>query len=185
MRSLTLCFLAPKHCINVVPTGEANFYFHWRGPESQHTWDWVLALKPGDRKVLPRMPMVAIHESVTKKVLLSPFRVTGATIKGVGHMYHGVGEGMCWIGDKVSMRKAENERWVAEADWVKAKQVEAEIKKKVSACHKGITGPEVGEKRGDFQIFNEKGEKAWKDSDDGASTVAESVMDEKIQKEFC
>jgi hypothetical protein len=187
--------------------GEAKFYFHHRGPTSQHTWDWVLSLKPGDRKVLPRMPMVPLHEPVAKKVLLSPLRVTGATMRGVGHITVGLGKGVHWLGDKVSIRRTEEQKFMPEADWLdreaalkkkkeekkQMKKDKREVKPIGGTC--GTTRYEANSSTGkveqvctraDFKIFNEKGEKTWKDlEDDTASTVAASLVDEKLEKEFC
>lgn len=187
--------------------GEAKFYFHHRGPTSQHTWDWVLSLKPGDRKVLPRMPMVPLHEPAAKKVLLSPLRVTGATIRGVGHITMGLGKGVHWLGDKVSIRRTEEQRFMPEADWLdreaaldkkkeekkQMKKDKREVKAIVGTCGTTRYGANSSSEkveevrtRADFKIFNEKGEKTWKDlEDDTASTVAASLVDEKLEKEFC
>lgn len=190
-------------------SGEAKFYFTHRGPSSQHTWDWVLSLKPGDRKVLPRMPMVVLHEPVGKKIMLSPFRATGATIRGVGNMTIAVGKGVHWIGDKVSMRRSEEQKYMPEAEWKqkealrKVKEERKSTEKKVKkgwAGFKAFKGAntntkttERGSKRSslNFTIFNEKGQKTWEDmEDDSASTIAPStvsvsVTGEKVEKEFC
>lgn len=150
--------------------------------------------------------MIALHEPIAKKILLSPLRATGATIRGVGHMTMGIGKGVHWVGDKVSIRRSEDQKFIAEADWVeevhgeerkKERERANELKKKqymqkfFNRCNRnrGVVREEaVTENKGkvsDFKIFNEKGEKTWKDSeDDTASTVAASLVDEKIEKEF-
>lgn len=186
-------------------SGEGRFYFHHRGPSSQHTWEWVLSLKPGDRKVLPRMPMVALHEPMAKKILLSPLRVTGATIRGVGHVTMGIGKGVHWVGNKVSFRRSEEQKYMPEVVWrekqalkVKKKKEEEEkkqVQKNKKCCAKrtslmGTLNTNMDTKKdnvaSDFKIFNEKGEKTWKDmEDDTASTIAASSVDVKVEKEFC
>ncbi len=183
--------------------GEAKFYFHHRGPTSQLTWDWVLSLKVGDRKVLPRMPMVALHEPIAKKILLSPLRATGATIRGVGHVTMGLGNGMHWVGEKVSIRRSEEQKYMREAEWEEreeetrkrteaSKRMKEEKKqRKVRARDNAVVRSEGSTKEKekndvDFKIFNEEGEKTWKDvEDDVVSSVAGSLVDEKVEKEFC
>ena len=76
----------------------------------------------------------------------------------------GVVQGLCWVGEKVSMGKSG--QWIAEADLDEDGKIKGKGKKEV-------------------KIFNEKGEKMWKDEDDTASTTAGSIYDEKVAKEFC
>ncbi|KAF7502191.1 hypothetical protein GJ744_006761 [Endocarpon pusillum] len=174
-------------------SGEAKFYFNYRGPACQHTWDWVLGLRPGDRKVLPRMPMVALQEPIGRKVLLSPLRATGATIRGVGHVTMGLGRGVHWFGDKISVRRSEKQKFIPEADWLKAEEEKKKRKdeKKTYASSRGSKGwmsarKEILNNEREFKIFNEKGEKTWKSvEDDTTSSVAPSLVDEKVEKEFC
>jgi hypothetical protein len=142
------------------------------------------------------MPMVVLHEPIAKKVLLSPLRVTGATIRGVGHATIGLGRGVHWIGNKISIRRSEKQKYMLEADWLEAeeakhkakeekktKQKQQKKEKKKNGC--SIKTPEKVVSP-DFKIFNEKGQKTWSDSeDDTASTVAASMVDEKVEKEFC
>ena len=113
------------------------------------------------------MPMVQIKEKKRVKVLKAPFRGAAAVVGGVGLTVRGVGKGLCWISDKVRMGPSGGE-WVAEADLPKDARVE---------------NVDTSEKK-EIKIFNEKGGKAWKD-DDGASTTADSIFDEKIAKDFC
>jgi hypothetical protein len=162
--------------------------------------------------------MIALHEPIAKKILLSPLRATGATIRGVGHVTMGAGRAFHWVGDKVGMRRQETDKYIAEADY------EAHMKKKTERTErawKKMTmrttkkkqqkqrgewgGKEGGESVGDdrigshevnkyekeesdFKIFNEKGEKTWnRGQDDGASTstATASLVDEKVEREFC
>lgn len=189
-------------------TGEANFYFYHRGPASQPTWDWLLSLKVGDRKVHARKPMFTTKEPVAKTILLSPLRVTGTTIRGVGQVTTSVGMGVQWIGEKVSMKRA----LVSEKDWQtqkeeKERRREDGLKKKlekteqkrnrrrswIGAIKVLNSRPKEKEKDAeikgsDFKVFNEKGGKMWQEDrveDDGSSTVAGSLVDEKVEKEFC
>lgn len=78
----------------------------------------MLALRPGDRRALPRMPMVALHEPIGKKLLLSPLRATGATIAGVGHLTMAVGKGVTWVGDKIRVPRREEDRYIEEPEAV-------------------------------------------------------------------
>jgi hypothetical protein len=66
-------------------------------------------------------------------------------------------------------------QWVAEVDLDKDGKIKQRIKKDA-----GVAGPEK-----EAKMFNEKGEKMWKDDDDAASTSAGSICDEKTVKEFC
>jgi hypothetical protein len=142
---------------------QANFYFQYRGPSSKYTWDWVLTLQPGDRKALPRMPMVKIKEKKGITLIKAPFRGVGFIVGGTGAAIKGIGQGLCHIGNKVKMGKSSE--WVAEAD-VKDGKVN------------NYSAPEA--KKEEIKIFSEKGEKLWK-WDDDASTTADSVY----EKEFC
>jgi hypothetical protein len=153
---------------------QANFFFQYRGPESKMTWDWVLQLQPGDRKALPRMPMVHIKERKRIQVVKAPFRGVAAVVGGAGLAIKGVGKGLCWVSEKVHM--GPSGQWVAEADLDKDGKVRQKAKKDTD-----VAGPEKKE----VKIFNEKGEKVWKDDDDTASTSAGSIYDEKAVKEFC
>lgn len=184
----------------MVTTGDATFYFHYRGPGSQHTWDWVLSLRVGDRKVLPRMPMIPMHEPLAKKIILSPLRATGATIRGVGHVAVGIGRGVHWVGEKVSVRRPEADKYVSEVEWKEnlQRKTEEALRERQRKINKGRLTEKGGnlpheasieddnrKERPDFKIFNEKGEKTWSVSeDDQASTIAPSWMDEKIAKEL-
>lgn len=160
--------------------------------------------------------MVSLHEPTTKKLLLSPLRATGATIRGVGHVTMGIGKGVHWIGNQVSFRRSEEQQYMPEPDWLeqealkKMKQDKADlvVKKKkknknkddekscvkrgstfASLCTRNVDTKNGNAVVGDFKIFNEKGEKTWKDmEDDTASTLAPSSVDEKVEKvekEFC
>jgi hypothetical protein len=143
------------------------------------------------------MPMVALHEPVAKKILLSPLRVTGATIRGVGHITMGLGRRVHWVGDKVSIRRSEEQKYMPEADYLEAeeakkKRKEEKDQRKRNRCGRSTkvennkVNAEKENKADGFRIFNEGGEKTWKDSeDDTVSTVAASLVDEKVEKEFC
>lgn len=157
------------------------------------------------------MPMVSLHEPTTKKLLLSPLRVTGATIRGVGHVTMGIGKGVHWVGNQVSVRRSEEQKYMPEVEWLEKealKKMKLQVKadqilmkknnkddEKSCVKHKSIFAAllvgKVDNKTDnaavrDFKIFNEKGEKTWQDmEDDTASTLAPSSMDEKVEKEFC
>ncbi|KIW22541.1 uncharacterized protein PV07_12419 [Cladophialophora immunda] len=95
-------------------SGMGNFYFQYRGATSQFTWDWVLALKPGDVKALPRMPMVQVKESRRLRIAKFPLRTAGSAISGVGLALKTVGHGVAKLGDIASMGKAAE--WVPSGD---------------------------------------------------------------------
>jgi hypothetical protein len=161
--------------------------------------------------------MIALHEPIAKKILLSPLRATGATIRVVGHVTMGAGRAFHWVGDKVGMRRQETDKYIAEADYEAHMKKETErterawkkmtmrTKKKQQKQRSKWGGKEGGESVGDdrigrhevnknekeeseFKIFNEKGEKTWYPrQDDGASTstATASLVDEKVEREFC
>lgn len=130
------------------------------------TWDWVMALQVGDRKALPRMPMVKVKERKRVMIAKAPFRGIGLLVGGTGAAIRGVGHSLCRMGNKVKM--GNSSEWVAEAD-VKDGKV---IKKTTESLPTAKT---------EVKIFNEKGEKLWKWEDDDTSTTAGSVY----EKEFC
>ena len=143
---------------------QENFFFQYRGAESKTTWDWVLQLQPGDRKALPSMPMVHMEEKRCIRVVKAPFRGVAAVVGGAGLAVKGVGKGLCWVSEKVHM--GQSGQWVAEVDLDKDGKIKQRIKKDAS-----VAGPEK-----ETKIFNEKGEKMWKDDDDAASTSAASMF---------
>lgn len=116
--------------------------------------------------------------------------------------------GVQWVGEKVSMKRA----LVSEKDWQtqkeeKERRREDGLKKKlekteqkrnrrrswIGAIKVLNSRPKEKEKDAeikgsDFKVFNEKGGKMWQEDrveDDGSSTVAGSLVDEKVEKEFC
>jgi hypothetical protein len=120
------------------------------------------------------MPMVHFKEKKRIQIVKAPFRGVAAVVGGAGVAVKGVGQGLCWIGEKVSMGKSG--QWVAEADLDKDGKIKGTGKKG------GVANREV---KKEMKIFNEKGEKMWKDDDDTASTTGGSIYDEKAVKEFC
>lgn len=156
------------------------------------------------------MPIIPLYEPIAKKILLSPLRATGATIRGVGHVAVGLGRGVHWVGEKVSVRRSDEDKYISQADWeedlIKTEEeaLKKERQKKINTgrlteCNEvgsldasvHETGTEKDNHRAEdhdcgFKIFNEKGEKHWSGpEDDQASTVAASLVDEKVEKEFC
>ncbi|KIW74176.1 hypothetical protein Z517_12116 [Fonsecaea pedrosoi CBS 271.37] len=97
-------------------SGMGNFYFQYRGDTSQYTWDWVLALKPGDVKALPRMPMVQVKESRHLRFAKFPLRTAGSAMTGIGLALKTVGHGVAKLGDITSMGKSSE--WVPSGDVV-------------------------------------------------------------------
>ncbi|KAJ9618115.1 hypothetical protein H2204_013162 [Knufia peltigerae] len=161
-------------------TGTANFYFQHRGPNSQYTWNWVQKLQVGDRKVLPRMPMVKVKERKRVRVAKAPFRAVGYAFQGVGVAVSGVARGLEKIGEIGKMGKSAE--WVPEADVLDGKKVgwekkEKELEKRVKM--------EQAEKKVEYKVFNEKGEKTWKDDDSVASTTkASETIGVSIEKDY-
>lgn len=104
----------------------------------------------------------------------------------------GLGRGVHWIGNKVSIRRSEKQKYMPEPDWLEAEEArkkrneeKKQNKEKKRGCRVRTKTQEKSMDR-DFKIFNDKGEKTWTGSeDDTASTVAPSLVDEKMEKEFC
>lgn len=185
--------------------GEERFYFHHRGPASQQTWDWLLSLKVGERKVHARRPMFVPHEPVAKTIALSPLRAAGTTIRGVGRVTMSMGMGMHWVGDKLTMRRPlESEEDRQEQGQEKARRRKEALMKKqerngpkhksmgtwvraIRTAKHGANEKKAETKENDCKIFDEKSEKTWRDlaDDDASSAVARSLLDEKVEKEFC
>lgn len=141
-----------------------------------------MKLQPGDRKALPRMPMVQIKERKRVRVAKAPIRTAGFAISGVGLAIRTVGNGVTKLGDLGKLGKSFE--WVPAADVVGGKKVnwpaifEKETREKLvkfeKAKHQILT-----------KIFNERGQKIWKDDDSVASTTrGDEIVSEKA-KEFC
>ncbi|KAI9792519.1 MAG: hypothetical protein M1816_002039 [Peltula sp. TS41687] len=154
-------------------TGEASFTFMYRGPECKASWDWVLQFQPGDRKALPRMPMVQIKEKKRVKILKAPFRAVATVAQIGGWAIAEAGDGLMLIGDLLNMGHPDG-KWVSRAEYQEGKKAKAKMLEdlKAAAAKKEI------------KIFNEKGERFWKEEDDEVSTTAGSLMDEKSENEF-
>lgn len=157
-------------------SGTANFYFQWRDSSSQYTWDWVLSMKPGDRRALPRMPMVLVKEKKRARIIKAPFRATGAVIGLGGFAIKVVGKGVCKLGRAMSM--GPSSEWVPQAD------VGAEGKKIDWSKVRHVLPVEGLIEENTVDVFNEKGERKWNDDASVASTDVASEMDEKSGKEF-
>ncbi len=156
---------------------QAKFYFQWRGPSSQYTWDWVLDLKPGDRKSLPRMPCVEVKEKKRVRLAKAPFRATGAVIQGTGSVIRAVGRGVGKFG--TVMRMGPSSQWVAKADFgADGKKIDWS-----KVADSSVKAEEPGEKK-PIDVFNKKGERQWSDSASVASTNIGSDFDEKTGKYF-
>ncbi|KAI1626336.1 hypothetical protein EDD37DRAFT_339959 [Exophiala viscosa] len=161
-------------------TGTANFYFQYRGEASKYTWEWCQALKVGDRRALPRMPMVEIKERKRVRVAKAPIRTVAAAISGVGHVVRAVGHGVVKLGELGKLGKSSE--WIPEPDVVDGKKVDwADILKQQSADK--VLRAEKAKKQVQAKVFNEKGEKVWADDDSVASTTAggEEWVEEKAK----
>ena len=158
---------------------QAKFYFQHRGPDSAYTWNWVLALKPGERRALPRMPFVKVVESTPKRIVKAPFRATAAIILGTGSVIKAVGHGIGKVGK--GMKMGESKKWVPEAD---ARSVNGKYVK-VGRDEEG-TGVRVETKKAEreVKVFNEKGVRMWKDEDWDAVTENGSVVDADEKLDF-
>lgn len=125
------------------------------------------------------MPMVEVKERKRVKIAKAPFRGIGLAITGVGATVRAVGHNVAKLGSAVKM--GPSSRWVPEEDvtedgkiidWAKVWDDEKkQIKLKVEAQMKQGAGgsrkmPAV------VKVFNEKGEKLWRDDDSVASTEA-------------
>lgn len=127
------------------------------------------------------MPMVEVKERKRVRIAKAPFRGIGLAISGVGLTVRAVGHGVAKLGSAIKM--GPSSQWVPEADivdgkvtdWAKVWNDEKEqIKLKVES--------QIGKKHAPVKVFNEKGEKLWKDDDSIASTQAGS--DGIKEKEF-
>ena len=165
---------------------QATFYFLSRGPSSQATWDWVLALKPGDRRALPRMPSVEIKEPSLPRIAKSPFRLLGGTVSGTGKVISALGHGLGHVGSKISMGKSR--KWVPEADVTFDAEGRATHKDDggswdnnagFRAAKKEHHGTEKApaEIQREVKVFDEKGRRLWGDEDSLASTEGGSIVD--------
>jgi len=105
----------------------------------------------------------------------------GFVVGGVGLAIRTVGHGVAKLGEVASLGKSSE--WVPEMDVVGGKKVDwsKEFEKERRARLSKIEG---AQKMVQAKVFNEKGEKMWKDDDSDASTKAgsEGLVREK---EFC
>lgn len=122
------------------------------------------------------MPMVEIKERKRVMIAKAPFRGIGLAISGVGLTVRAVGHGVAKLGSAVKM--GPSSQWVPEADVVDGKiadwakiwndekeQIKLRVESQIGgAGHKKQLSP--------VKVFNEKGEKLWKDDDSIASTQA-------------
>lgn len=127
-----------------------------------------MALQPGDRRQLPRMPSTEVKERKTVRVIKAPFRTVGFVVQCAGLTVGAVGHGVAKVGELTRLGKSSE--WVLDGDMVNGKKV---------------SWPAVFEKQGHAEdaridkaknaalvkVFNEKGEKTWKDDDSAASTA--------------
>lgn len=124
--------------------------------------------------------MVKIKERKRVRVAKAPFRAVGYAVQGVGVAVSGVARGLEKIGEMGKMGKSAE--WVPEADVLDGKKVGWEAKQK--ELDKRVK-MERAEKKIEYKVFNEKGEKAWKDDDSVASTTKGSDTEVVLEKEFC
>jgi len=117
--------------------------------------------------------MVLIKEDKRRRVVKAPFRGIAAVVKGTGLAMCGIGRGLCAVGNKVKM--GNSSEWIPKDGTKDGKRIKSEISKPVVFD---------GGARTKITIFNEKGEKMWKDDDSVASTTAGSTFEEKSTKEF-
>ncbi|KEF50850.1 uncharacterized protein A1O9_13098, partial [Exophiala aquamarina CBS 119918] len=141
-------------------TGVVNFYFQYRDTRSQYTWDWCLALQPGDRKALPRMPMVEVKERKRFAIAKPPFRGIGLAIASVGATMRAVGHGVAKFGSVIKMGTSSH--WVPDGDVTE----DGKVTDWAQVRDDGQKIPAV------VKVYKEKGEKLWKDDDSVTSTEA-------------
>lgn len=123
------------------------------------------------------MPMVEVKERKRVMIAKAPFRGIGLAISGVGLTVRAVGHGVAKLGSAVKM--GPSSQWVPEgdvvdgkiADWAKIwndekEQIKLRVESQIGgAGHKKQSSAVI-------KVFNEKGEKLWKDDDSIASTQA-------------
>ena len=139
-------------------------------------------MKVGDRKALPRMPMVELKEKKRLRVAKAPFRIIGFAISGVGTAVRGGGHGVAKLGDAAKLGKSSE--WVPEADVKDGKKVDWSAKWEKERKDKLVKIEKNEKKSAGPKVFNEKGEKLWKDDDSIASTTMGEEVSEKV-REFC
>jgi hypothetical protein len=132
--------------------------------------------------------MVEIKERKRVKIAKAPFRGIGLTISGVGITLRAVGHGVAKLGSAVKM--GPSAQWVPEGDvvdgkvvdWAKVfdeekKQIKLKVEREIAA-----SAARAKNKHSTAKVFNEKGEKLWRDDDSIAST--EAGADCVNEKEF-
>lgn len=162
-------------------TGIANFYFIHRGSESQYTWDWVLALQPGQRVALPRMPSVRVTEPLAKRAAKAPFRLVGYTLLLPAVVLVAAGKGVRKAGKKIS--KGKSTKWVPQDDVVvdeRGRVRERRLGEKVQSWDARVAVLEDEEKDSKWSVFDEKGMMlGWDSADEDAKTEKGSIVDSK------
>ncbi|RMZ89755.1 hypothetical protein DV736_g3009, partial [Chaetothyriales sp. CBS 134916] len=158
-------------------TGVANFYFKHRGPGSDYTWNWVLNLKPGERRALRRMHCVKVVESLPKRILKLPFRATGEVIQGTGATVKTIGIGIVKAGQALKM--GQSTEWILQAD---AKLVNGKYVKVTDSVGGGDNGIAIKTRKAsrEIKVFDEKRSRLWKDEDWDARTEKGSILDGKL-----
>ena len=130
------------------------------------------------------MPMVEVKERKRVRVAKAPFRTIGFMVSGVGFVVRAAAHGVVKIGDAVKMGKSSE--WVPEGDVVNGKKVdwsrvfENERRDKLVKIERNQKNASSGMK---VKVFNENGEKVWKDDDSVASTTFGAEVSR--EKQFC
>ncbi len=130
------------------------------------------------------MPSVLVSESLSIRILKSPFRLTGSVISGSGTVIKAVGYGVGKLGKKIALGKGRE--WVPEADVVWNGKGKAVRKGSGAggAAAKTVGEAGKGEEKRNVKVFDDEGKKVWGEKwdlcDDDVSTEAGSLLDEKL-----
>lgn len=163
--------------ISVANNNQANFYYQHRGEQCQYTWDWVMKLQPGDRRALPRMPMIRIKERKQVRVAKAPFRAIGGVILTAGLLLTAIGMGVSKLGMVTKM--GSSSKWISKADVeARGKQVACDAKPQQASAKDRKQVTKV------LKVTDEKSEKFWDDAASEASTEAGSESSHDKMKDF-
>lgn len=134
-----------------------------------------MSLEPGDRKALPRMPMVQIKERRRIRVVKAPFRAAAAVIGGTGFVLKQVGKGISNMGKALKM--GPSKEWIPEADVdASGKKIDWAQKERDEVDQKAVKKP--------AKVIEEKNEKLWDDAASDASTEAGAETSDEKFKDF-
>lgn len=150
---------------------QAHFVFHWRGPESQNTWDWAQKFTPGQRVALGRRSLVQVKEKKSSRFIKGPSRAASALLSSWSSVLHGTANVLSKGSRKLN--RGSGSQWVSKSDiGTDGKIIDW---KKVNETHDQETMRFAQR----IKVFNEKGNFVWSDGASVASTDVGDDLDEK------